>query len=80
MSEQEQLTFEEALSELEEAIARLEAGDLTLEETLALYERGQELAALCEQALNEAELRLEKLRPAAGGGYETIPFDESEEG
>ncbi len=80
MSDREELSFEEALSELEEAVARLEAGSLTLEETLALFERGQELAARCEQALNEAELRLEKLRPAAGGGYESVPLDETEEG
>jgi exodeoxyribonuclease VII small subunit len=71
----EDLTFEDALAELEEVVARLEGGDLPLEETLALYERGQMLAARCEDALDAAELRLEKLRPAPGGGYESVPFD-----
>jgi exodeoxyribonuclease VII small subunit len=71
----EDLTFEDALAELEEVVARLESGDLPLEETLALYERGQMLAARCEDALDAAELRLEKLRPAPGGGYESVPFD-----
>jgi exodeoxyribonuclease VII small subunit len=71
----EDLTFEDALDELEEVVARLESGDLPLEETLELYERGQMLAARCEDALDAAELRLEKLRPAPGGGYESVPFD-----
>jgi exodeoxyribonuclease VII small subunit len=71
----EDLTFEDALNELEEVVARLESGDLPLEETLELYERGQTLAARCEDALDAAELRLEKLRPAPGGGYESVPFD-----
>lgn len=69
------LTFEEALAELERIVERLEAGDLTLDETISLYERGQALAAHCEQALSQAELRLEALRPAPGGGYETAPFE-----
>ena len=54
--------FEDLLMELEDTIARLEAGNLPLEESLALYERGQELAKLCEQALSHIELRLEELR------------------
>lgn len=61
MSE-EALSFEDALAELEATVAKLEAGGLTLEETLALFERGQRLAALCEKALSEAELRLETLQ------------------
>ena len=60
------LTFEDALAELENIVARLESGELTLEETLTLYERGQELAAWCNKMLDEAELRLEKLDPATG--------------
>ncbi len=72
----EDLTFEDALAELEEVVARLESGDLPLEETLTLYERGQMLAARCEDALDAAELRLEKLRPTPGGSYETVPFDD----
>ncbi len=71
--------FEEAMAELEEVVARLEEGDLTLEETLALYERGQELAALCARLLDEAELRLEQLRAAPDGSYETTPIGDPEE-
>ncbi len=60
----EKLSFEEALQELEQMVTRLEASDLTLEEMLKLFERSQELLSLCERALDEAELRLERLQPA----------------
>ncbi len=59
--ETEELSFEEALVELEEIVTKLEAGELTLEESLALFERGQKLAALCNQQLDEASLRVEQL-------------------
>ncbi|MFZ0545168.1 MAG: exodeoxyribonuclease VII small subunit [Candidatus Promineifilaceae bacterium] len=55
------LTFEEALYALEETVASLEAGDFTLEESLALFERGQKLAAFCNEQLENASLRVEQL-------------------
>ncbi|MFN2137903.1 MAG: exodeoxyribonuclease VII small subunit [Candidatus Promineifilaceae bacterium] len=55
------LTFEEALAALEETVKRLERGDLSLEESLVLFEKGQELAELCGQRLDEASLRVEQL-------------------
>ncbi len=62
MSEQAQPdTFEAALNELEGLVSRLEAGDLMLEEALALYERGQFLVAFCQQLLESATLRVEQL-------------------
>ncbi len=57
----ENLTFEAALAELDETVARLEAGELSLEESLALFERGQLLAAHCHQQLETATLRVEQL-------------------
>jgi exodeoxyribonuclease VII small subunit len=60
MSE-EALNFEEALTALEEVVAQLESGGLTLEETVALYERGQRLVALCNARLDKAELQIERL-------------------
>lgn len=57
----EQLSFEEAFSELEAAVQRLEAGDLTLEEALALYERGTRLARRCSETLDAAELQMEQV-------------------
>lgn len=55
------LSFEEALAALETAVAQLESGDLTLEEALALYERGQQLADYCGQQLETAVLRVEQV-------------------
>lgn len=57
----EEMDFEKALAELEEIVARLEAGDLTLEESLALFERGQLLADYCNEQLEAATLRVEQL-------------------
>jgi exodeoxyribonuclease VII small subunit len=62
----EELSFEAAFLELEETVRRLEAGGLSLEEALALYERGQALAALCGTLLEEAELKISELQPDEG--------------
>ena len=74
-----QPSFEEALTELENIVARLEAGSLNLEEMLSLFERGQELATLCHKVLDEAELRLEQLGDTANSAFEITPIDEIEE-
>lgn len=55
------LSFEEALSQLEQTVARLEAGDLTLEGSLSLFEVGQMLAARCRVLLEQTALRVEQL-------------------
>jgi len=57
----ESLSFEEAYARLDEVIEALEAGDRSLEESLALYEEGVRLAAHCEEQLRAAELRLTEL-------------------
>jgi exodeoxyribonuclease VII small subunit len=67
----ESLSFELALRELEQIVARLEGEELTLEESLALYERGQLLAARCQHQLEQAGLRVEQLT-ADGEIVETI--------
>lgn len=67
----EELTFEEAFTELEETVRKLEAGGLTLEESLALYERGQALAARCNAQLDAAQLRIVQLTPDG----EESPFE-----
>lgn len=61
MSTPLELTFEAALKELELTVAKLESGDLTLEESLALYERGQQLSNHCQVQLEQATLRVEQL-------------------
>ena len=58
---EEELTFEQALGELEKTVASLENEDLTLDESLALYERGQKLARFCQEYLEQAALRVEFL-------------------
>jgi exodeoxyribonuclease VII small subunit len=72
------LSFEDALAELEETVRQLEAGELPLDESLALFERGQLLSARCQQLLQAAELKVQQLAPKTGGGYELEPFDEGE--
>lgn len=61
-----ELTFEAALKELEGIVARLEQGQVDLEDSIALYERGQALKAHCEAKLKAAEGRLEKLVGTGG--------------
>lgn len=57
----EALTFEQSFAELEESVRILERGDLPLDESLALYERGQELCAYCVKLLDEAELKVQQV-------------------
>lgn len=56
------LTFERAVEELETIVARLERGDVALEESIAIYARGEALKKHCEALLNAAEARVEKIR------------------
>lgn len=65
MDEISSLSYEEAYEELEALVARMESGELPLEESVALYERGQRLAAHCQALLEEAELKI-KLVDEAG--------------
>jgi len=57
----ENLSFEVALEELETIVSRLEQGEVDLEDSIALYERGMALKAHCEKKLKGAEMRLEKI-------------------
>jgi exodeoxyribonuclease VII small subunit len=72
----EAMSFEEALKELESIVARLEQGEVDLEDSIALYERGQALKAHCEKKLKAAEGRLEKIVLGAGGAVGTEPMDQ----
>jgi exodeoxyribonuclease VII small subunit len=64
------LTFEQAYAQLEAIVAQLESGDLTLDESVALYERGQRLARLCGAKLDAAELRVRQI--SADGEITTL--------
>jgi len=59
------LTFEQAFKELEETVAQLEDGDLSIEASLALFERGQQLSAYCSRLLEQAELKVTQLTEQA---------------
>jgi exodeoxyribonuclease VII small subunit len=70
------LPFEKALAELESIVQRLEKGDVALEESIQIYERGDALKRRCEVLLREAEARVEKItRDAAGRAVGTEPLD-----
>ena len=62
-----QLSFEEALKELEQIVADLESGQAPLEASINKYERGAALKAHCEQKLEQARLRVEKIVVGASG-------------
>lgn len=72
------LTYEQAFQELEATVGQLEAGNLPLEEALALFERGQLLAARCTELLEVAELKLQQLTSAAGGTTRAVDLEEED--
>jgi exodeoxyribonuclease VII small subunit len=74
----EDQSFESLFRELEDTVAKLEAGDLSLDESLALYQRGMELAKKCGALLDAAELRIKELAPR-GEEIEVEDFEEEEE-
>ncbi len=71
--------FEEALRKLEAIVARMEEGDLPLEESLKAFEEGVKLAKLCTKKLDEAERKVEKLIRDQAGKLQTTPFSEEED-
>ena len=67
MSEIAEMSFEEAMKELEATVGKLEHGEATLEESIRLYERGAALRAHCDTVLRAAEEGVEKITLAANG-------------
>lgn len=61
------LSFEAALAELEQIVGRLEHGDVPLEESINIYERGEALRTHCDRLLSEAEAKLEKIAISPDG-------------
>lgn len=71
-----EMTFERALKELEGIVGRLERGDVELEESINIYERGEALRDHCDRLLKLAEAKVEKLTFAADGAPRgTEPLD-----
>jgi exodeoxyribonuclease VII small subunit len=67
------MTFEDALSELEQIVRRLEAGQVKLDEAIQCYERGAQLKRHCEQKLNEAQQRVERIVIGPDGAPAAAP-------
>jgi exodeoxyribonuclease VII small subunit len=70
-------TFEQALAKMEEIVRRMEAGDLTLEESLKAFEEGIRLSGICAKRLDEAERKVEILLKE-GRGIAARPFQAEE--
>jgi exodeoxyribonuclease VII small subunit len=67
---QEKLSYEQAREELVEVVRKLEAGGTTLEESLTLWERGEELATICQEWLDGARKRLDAAMAKGSGDTE----------
>jgi exodeoxyribonuclease VII small subunit len=77
-SDIKKMPFERAIEELESIVRRLEEGKVPLEESVAIYERGEVLKARCEELLRQAEARVEKITLDASGkptGSEPLDVD-----
>ncbi|TIX50173.1 exodeoxyribonuclease VII small subunit [Alteraurantiacibacter aquimixticola] len=71
-----EMSFEDALKALEEVVKRLESGEVPLDESIALYERGEALRGHCQARLDAAQARIEKIVAGADGKpAATEPFD-----
>ncbi|MEQ8405645.1 MAG: exodeoxyribonuclease VII small subunit [Oceanicaulis sp.] len=69
------MSFEAALAELEGIVSQLERGEVELEKSIAMYERGAALKAHCEARLKEAQLKVDKIVVGSGGEVSTEPAD-----
>jgi len=75
----EEKKFEKAIEELEQIVAKLEKGNLSLEESLKLFEEGIKLSRFCNNKLEEAERKIEILQKDAEGKFIKKPFEHEEE-
>ena len=66
------MSYEEALGELEDIVRKLENGDVPLEESITIYERGDKLRAHCNKLLTSAEKKVEKIRLSSNGTPESV--------
>ena len=70
------MTFEQALKALEDVVRRLEGGEVPLDESIGLYERGEALRRHCQARLDAAQARIEKIVAGPDGkASATVPFD-----
>ena len=70
------MSFEEALRALEDVVRKLESGEVPLDQSIDLYERGEALRKACQARLDAAQARIEKIvQDAEGRPTGTVPFD-----
>ncbi|MBK6801300.1 exodeoxyribonuclease VII small subunit [Novosphingobium sp.] len=70
------MTFEEALRALEEVVRRLESGEVALDDSIGLYERGEALRKHCQARLDAAQARIERIVAGPDGQAQAaVPFD-----
>ena len=70
------LSFEQALSELEEIVEKLEQGDIDLEDSIDIYERGNLLKAHCEKKLESAKMKIDKIISQPDGDFSSESYEE----
>ena len=72
------LSFEDALRALEDVVRKLESGEVPLDDSISLYERGEQLRKLCQTRLDAAQQRIERIVAGPDGTATGVqPFDES---
>ena len=69
------LTFEEAMRLLDDAVSKLESGSLTLDESLATFEEAVKFIKVCNEKINSAEQKIKMLIQNADGTVTDVPFD-----
>jgi exodeoxyribonuclease VII small subunit len=72
------LSFEAGLKELEDIVTKMEAGQVSLDDAVSLYERGMALQKRCQKQLEDARLRIEKIAVNSEGGLTLEPFEDVE--
>ena len=77
---EEEIKFEKALEELKGIVEKLEKGDIELEASLALFERGVRLMGVCQKKLEDAERRVEAVSKDMDGNFSVKPFPEGGSG
>ena len=80
MAEKKKMKFEDALQRLEEIVEELEAGELSLDASLARFEEGVKLTRLCRNKLDQAQRKVEILLKDENGELQRAPFDEESDG
>ncbi len=74
----EKMSFEQAITRIDEIVKTLEQGDAPLEQSLTLFEEGTKLIKFCGKLLDSAEQKVVKLQKGADGTPEELPFDAAE--